>query len=276
MSQGVIRMCGCVALAVGTLLASTGARAAEQLSPARQTEVLQAALRAYDEANARARDNTSQAAALYQEAANGFTALLAGGVENAALHYNLGNTYFRLGDLGHAVLAYRRAARLAPGDARLEANLRYVRDRVEPVLAPSGEQRLAQALFFWHYNTSPGRRLGLLLALSVVGWGLLAVWLWWRRRAVLLVGLVALIIAWACGGSLYWQVREAERYPEAVVTQGGEPLRLGRGAGADLALQQPLGPGVEVRILQRRGDWVEVRLVSGQTGWLPLAVLETV
>lgn len=276
MSPRVLRIGECLALTAAALFAPAGIGAVEKLAPARQAEVLQAALRAYDEASARAHDDAKQAADLYQQAASGFTALLAGGVENPALHYNLGNTYFRLGDLGHAVLAYRRAARLAPGDARLESNLRYVRDRVEPALAPSGEKRLAQALFFWHYNSSPGRRLWLLLVLSAVGWGLLAVWLWWRRRAVLLVGLAAIIVAWSCGGSLYWQVLEEQRYPEAVVTRSGEPLRLGRGAGADLALQQPLGPGVEVRILQQRGDWVEVRLVNGQTGWLPRAVLETV
>lgn len=42
------------------------------------------------------------------------------------LYYNIGNTRFRLGHVGHAVVAYERALRLDPSNADARANLDYV------------------------------------------------------------------------------------------------------------------------------------------------------
>ena len=94
------------------------------LSPERQREILRDALSAFDDAVATARDNPARAEQLYRQAAAAFERLVADGVRSAALEYNLGNTRFRLGDLGRAVLHYRRAQRLDPGDAKLAENLR--------------------------------------------------------------------------------------------------------------------------------------------------------
>src|SRR5262249_60434838 len=48
----------------------------------------------------------------YQQAIAGYEQLVAAGIHNAKLYYNLGNAYFRLNDLGHAILHYRRGLRL--------------------------------------------------------------------------------------------------------------------------------------------------------------------
>ena len=49
------------------------------------------------------------------------------GLESASLYFNLGNAYFKNGDLGHAVLYYMRAQRLAPGDDDIRHNLEFAR-----------------------------------------------------------------------------------------------------------------------------------------------------
>lgn len=242
---------------------------AETLPVPRQREVLRDALTAYDQAVAVALEDPTQARALYREAAAGFAALRDAGVRNPALDYNLGNVHFRLGQLGEAIRHYRRAARFAPGDPLLEANLRYARDRVEPQIAPSGGRRLARQLLFWHYRTSVSQRFWGLALFSLLGWPLLLGWLVWRRRALAVLGLVCVALAGAAGGSLLWQIHDEAVRPHAVVVGGETLLRLGRGESADLALKQPLGPGVELRIIDRRGVWVEVRLANDQTGWLP-------
>lgn len=270
---------GCGALCVAVLaLTWVGVRsaAADPLSAARQREILRDALNAYDEAVGIARTDPTRATQLYQQAAGGFQALLDSGVQNAALEYNLGNVHFRLGELGRAVLHYRRARRLDPSAAHLAENLRYARDRVEPAIAPSGQSRLARHLLFWHYQTSVAGRGRALLVFSVIGWGLLLAWLRWRRSTVLLSGLVGVILALACGASIYRQLADEARSPPAVVVGAPQMLRLGRGEGSDLALKQALGPGVELRILQQRHGWVEVRLPDGLTGWLPGDAVERV
>jgi len=249
--------------------------AAESLPPARQREILRDALNAFDQAVAAAREDTGRSAELYGQAAAGWLALREAGLCNAALEYNLGNVYFRLGDLGRAILHYLRAQRLSPNDPHLTANLRYARQRVEPQIAPTGRARLAAQLLFWHYSSSTRQRFTALVALSAAGWAGLLAWVWWRKRWLLVVGLVGVAAALVCGSSIQmdlWQ--QAHRAPAVVVSQ--IQLRLARGQGADLALKHPLGPGVEVQILQQVGDWVEVRLLNGQTGWLPADAIERV
>lgn len=59
----------------------------------------------------------------YAEAAQMYEQLVAQNPRDAALHYNLGNAAFLLGDAGRAVAAYEQAAALAPRDADIRANL---------------------------------------------------------------------------------------------------------------------------------------------------------
>ncbi len=72
----------------------------------------------------------------YAEAAAEYERILAAGLESGPLYFNLGNAYFRAGDVGHAILAYERARRLMPGDPDLRANLRFARDGADPYEGP--------------------------------------------------------------------------------------------------------------------------------------------
>ncbi len=246
------------------------------LSPERRREILRDALNAFDNAVATARDNPTRAQQLYRQAAAAFERMAADGVRSPALEYNLGNTRFRLGDLGRAVLHYRRAQRLDPGNAQLAENLKYARNRVAPTIDPGGEQRLLQRLLFWHYDTSVRLRFWFTVIASVAGWLGLAIWLRRRRQALAVLSALAIVLGLANAASVGWQLRDEARRPPAVVVQGEQTLRLGRGEGYDPAMKQPLGPGVELRVLQQRGDWVEVRLADDRTGWLPAQAIERV
>ena len=89
---------------------------------------------------------------------------------NGRLAYNAANTHLRLGDVGRAVLMYRRAAELIPGDRNVRQGLGYARglraDRIdEPVSAG-----LMRVVLFWHYLLPTRTRAIAFLVL----WG--AVW----------------------------------------------------------------------------------------------------
>src|SRR5215469_5260146 len=55
----------------------------------------------------------------YTEAANGYEKILQSGQVSAAVLYNLGNAFFKSGQLGRAIATYRRAQQLAPRDPDL-------------------------------------------------------------------------------------------------------------------------------------------------------------
>lgn len=257
-----------------SLVAVQPAPAAEPLPPQRQREVLREALNAFDEAVSTVRDDPARAEELYRSSAAAFETLSDHGVRNAALEYNLGNAYFRLGRLGHAILHYRRAQRLDPSDAALTANLRYARNRVEPYIEPTGTQRLVTRLMFWANRTSVQDRFWLAAIASVAGWLGLAVRLRRRSRPLAVLAALAIVMGLTNAASVGWQLHDESRRPPAVTVGGEHVLRLGRGEGYEPALTQPLGPGVELRILSERGGWVEVQLNDTKTGWLPATAVE--
>jgi tetratricopeptide (TPR) repeat protein len=77
-------------------------------------------------------DQFAQANRFYEERAYDsavfvYRQLVSEGLESAPLYFNLGNAYFRSGDLGQAVLCYLRAKRLDPADPDIKANLEFAR-----------------------------------------------------------------------------------------------------------------------------------------------------
>ena len=49
---------------------------------------------------------------------------------SAKLYYNLGNAYYRLGEMGNAIISYERALRLDPSDKDARNNLAFVNGRI--------------------------------------------------------------------------------------------------------------------------------------------------
>jgi tetratricopeptide (TPR) repeat protein len=71
----------------------------------------------------------------YASAIREYESVITAGYESAELYYNLGNAYFREGQLGLAIANYIRAARLDPRDDDIRANLEFARqfaiDKIE-------------------------------------------------------------------------------------------------------------------------------------------------
>lgn len=71
----------------------------------------------------------------YSGAITEYEKILRAGYESSQLYYNLGNAYFRDGQLGMAIANYIRARRLAPRDDDIRANLEFAHqfaiDKVE-------------------------------------------------------------------------------------------------------------------------------------------------
>lgn len=71
----------------------------------------------------------------FQEAADGYLKLIENGFENGHIYYNLGNAYFRIGDLGRAILSYERARLLIPRDDDLIFNLSHARNQAQDAIS---------------------------------------------------------------------------------------------------------------------------------------------
>ncbi|MDP2928917.1 MAG: hypothetical protein Q8O01_02485 [Candidatus Omnitrophota bacterium] len=67
----------------------------------------------------------------YQKASEEYAKILDIDSESGPLYYNIGNTFFKMGKTGYAILAYKKAERLMPGDSDLKSNLAYAESLTE-------------------------------------------------------------------------------------------------------------------------------------------------
>lgn len=208
----------------------------------------------------------------YLEAAACFESLEAQGHLNGHLLYNLGNAWYRAGEMGEAILAWRRARLFLPRDGDLVANIDAAREWTKDDLEPPGRRRgLARPLLAPFDALSASE---LLLAGSIA-WALLFVALAIRLRRpfagwLALASTLAILAAAGLGGSLA-RSYSVSRHPTAVVLVEEVTLRSGRDVmSTDLAR---VHEGAETTVVEERGEWVQVTLSTGLRGWLPAGSL---
>jgi tetratricopeptide (TPR) repeat protein len=241
---------------------------ANDLTYPQQLVQLEQANRAFEQALT---SPTSQdAQGYYQQAITGYEQLIAAGIHNAKLYYNLGNAYFRLNDLGHAILHYRRGLRLEPGNRRLQANLSYARSQRLDQIEVSGQPQhaLLPQLFFWSDELSIPAQWTLALLGYGLAWGCAFAHLIWRR-ASLLWGLAGTIFFCLIFASSAWltQSQHTTR-PAGVIVAEEVVVRKGNGESYTPQLPQPLHAGTEFVVLEARGSWLAIQLDNGTSGWI--------
>ena len=197
-----------------------------------------------------------------------YSQLLAAGWRAPALYYNLGNAQYRVGDIGAAVLAYRRAQHLAPRDRTARRNLDFV-------LAETAA--LEPGLAWWT------RRLQLLslgewVGVATVAWWLLAFHLaghWWsagqRRTWRGLACFWMLVVLLAMAG--LYQRLDLQWRPAYVITASGLEALFAPLDNATAHFSLPKGS--TVRIMGGATGWYRVRL-DQREGWVRQNVGERV
>ncbi|MCC7212038.1 MAG: tetratricopeptide repeat protein [Candidatus Brocadia sp.] len=84
-----------------------------------------------------------------KEATDLYEIALTGGFRNGQIYYNLGNTYYRRGELGKAIVNYRRAERLMPRNADINANLRLAKGSTKDKELSTEIPAVIKRIFFW-------------------------------------------------------------------------------------------------------------------------------
>jgi tetratricopeptide (TPR) repeat protein len=198
----------------------------------------------------------------YTAAAAAYEALLATGHVSAALYFNLGNAWFKAGELGRAIAHYRLAERLTPRDPDVQANLTFARQSVagRPYTPGRWERWLRRVTL----NEAT-------IVLSILLWSWLGLltggYLWpqrlraWRT-ATLVCGLAAGLAALWLG--LILHVRTGATIaivtaPSAVVHYG--PLEESQSAFT-------ARDGMELEVRDQKDDWLQVTDQQARVGWI--------
>jgi tetratricopeptide (TPR) repeat protein len=239
------------------------------LSQSQKVTLLEEAQSAYDRGVDLTSIDRTRSRAAFTTAVDRFSLVVASGVENGQLYYDLGNAYVQAGSLGAAIASYRRAQRLLPGDGRIEANLRYARSEVKPQIPPHTAGALMEVVLFWHTGLSMSAKAIWLAAAWLTLWLLVLAHrfasipgLWW---AVTAAGIVTV----GMGGSLAIEVSASQGTSSGVVVSDGVIVRKGNGASYAPQFQEPINQGLEFEVLDQRPDWLLIELPDGTSGWIP-------
>jgi tetratricopeptide (TPR) repeat protein len=252
----------CLLLLLGCPIALTSAE-----QPA---DLLNQANALFRQANETSLRDPGAARELYQRAALRLERIVREeGVRNGRLFYNLGNAYFQAGEIGRAILNYRRSQLYIPDDANLAQNLSQARKARQDTFEEKQQTRVLRTLLFWHYDFSPRVRSWLLAIFSGVFWAAAAIKLrrsHWIPRAVLVVsGVVAFLFA----GSVAAEVVGSGRDEGGVVLSSQVTARKGDGESYEPSFNQPLHAGTEFVLRESRNDWYYVELPDGRECWIP-------
>lgn len=207
----------------------------------------------------------------FAEAAAAYEQLLPSAPRSETLWFNLGNAWFKAGQVGRAIAAYRHAEEFAPRDPAVRFNLNFARKKVSGADSPAGPA--------WR------RALG---ALTLNEWTVLAsaaLWVWfvllalreWRPawRGALSGytatsgAIVLLLIGCAAFAAdlRFNTVSAVVIAPEAIVRSG--PLD-------EAKVLHQFRDGIEVTVIDEKdlgaGDqkqaWLQVRDAANRSGWL--------
>jgi tetratricopeptide (TPR) repeat protein len=206
-----------------------------------------------------------------------YDSLVSEGYVSADLYYNLGNSYYKLGKLGKAILFYEKALRLNPGDEDIRYNLDLANQQITQVEAvpefflvriwntmrdwfSARSWMWVAILFIW---------LSFLLGLvflysSSIGFRQLAFWLG--------------IVFFLSGGMSFGLA--ASRYAAevddsmAIMTQTNFFVKSAPGEGSNDLFQ--IREGVKVQIIDEVDGWYRIRLADGKDGWLPVGQVDRI
>ena len=190
-------------------------------------------------------------------------------VEHEDVYYNLGNAYYRAGDIGNSIWAYERALKLSPRDSDTIFNINYLRTMVRDKIIPPNDM----------YIISLYKTLMLKFKLSdlIIFVGLLSVFLSIKYiinsysnvlksfNSIINYAIFTLIIAlsWMALDK-YWNV--SDKYHGVIVTSAVDVRSSPLNRGENIVFRIHEGTKVEIQYTQ--SGWSEIVLLDGKKGWV--------
>lgn len=220
-----------------------------------------------------ARANKAYAAEQYQEALTDYLSLVDQGMESADLYYNLGNAYYRTGELAQAILYYERAAQLRPGDKEIAENIAFCYSRTEDKIDAMPSFFLVR---WWQSVVGAFSVRGWMWVLIAFSAALVALGACFflshdyaLRKNSLMATLVTLVLWLVVLVATINASYRANHSNTAIVTA---PLSVVKSSPNESSVDKfLLHEGTKVRLLDEMDSWVKIGIADGNKGWMPIS-----
>ena len=190
-------------------------------------------------------------------------------VENPDLYFNIGNTYYRLGNLGQAIWAYEKGIQLYPLHKDLKYNLDFVNARVKDRIEKPKGILLIEIYRTIKRNLNLNDLLlwgGLMILLAAFAtlfkeFNILDNLFAYRMQVILLI-LSSIIHTVAL--DKYWEISDKN---EGVIISSIVNVRSAPIDRAEKIIFR-IHEGLKVDIVQSQPGWFEIILLDGKKGWI--------
>ncbi|MGB2706339.1 MAG: tetratricopeptide repeat protein [Candidatus Omnitrophota bacterium] len=210
----------------------------------------------------------------YKAAIKEYKRILDMGYESGNLYYNLGNSYFKDGRPGKAVLNYKRAENLMPRDGDLESNYKHVLSLLEHA-PPAKPKILPLRLFDRLVLSFTVNELAIFLSFAFfLSIAMVLIHLYLNRiKRYFLAVLAGILILFTLGASL--AASKLSRIGrEAVIVSEGADSKFEPFERATTHFK--LYEGATIFILDSKPPWCKVKRPDGKIGWVESSALERV
>ena len=209
----------------------------------------------------------------YDKAINVYTGLRDQGLESGNLYFNIGNSYFKKGELGKAILNYERANKLIPGDSDLKSNYDFALSKVKnmvPVKSVPFQKKVLNL-----YQSLSINDMTILLSISyIVVLSFIYIFFIFnpgiKHRYIFTISLLIffLISFYALSDRISSINREAILISESADAKF-EPVEKA-------TIHYTVHEGEKIYIVQEKKGWLKVRRQDGKIGWIKKADSEII
>jgi tetratricopeptide (TPR) repeat protein len=209
----------------------------------------------------------------YDSATQYYEKILASGTTSSAVYFNLGNSYFRMKQVGLALLNYEKARQLSPDDPDILANITFANSAIIDRL-PAPDQSFVGAIMFRLHTLLPLQTqlwviFALLLCLSV----LFAAFLYVSQNARLWIiygSTILFCVTVSLSVSAGIKIYNREQVAYAIVLS---PSLDAKNQPNGNKVLFTVHEGTKFRIRKTLNDWALISLPSGVSGWVSTSSL---
>jgi len=196
-------------------------------------------------------------------------------ISNWKLYYNIGNTYFKLGDFVKSKINFLKAKKLNPFDSSIKQNLQIVEEMLNNSI------KLTEPGFL-SITIKKIESLFTINFLSILLLSILLIFCFFIFRLArigrskinvygILLSFILLIFI-----SIYHIHRVNSFYNENYAVIVNTNARLRSGPGINNTVLFEISPGVTIRIIDVKRDWIQVSASSETAGWINVSDVERI
>jgi hypothetical protein len=204
-----------------------------------------------------------------------YESLVAGGLRNGEIYYNLGAAHYQSGNLGRALVNFHRAQGAMPRDGEMNTSIALV--RAQRLDVQGDETGLIEGLSALTSGILTLRELGWLVFILWALWfALLSASFFLRRLRVTLrvplltLGVVTLFAVLLLASRLYITAAA----PSAIIIVS--TAHVMSGPGSEYLEIYQLHEAAELRVQEIRGRWARISVPDGRHGWILTTSFEVV